>query len=246
MLTARRSLWLERLFRLYNRNLLRRRFEGLRVAGLRHLRERAADVPLVLYANHSSWWDGLVIFEVGMSCALKQYAMMEERQLRVYGFFRRLGAFSVVREDGRGARRSIDYAAGLLSERAQGDAATPALWIFPQGDTRANDLRPLNLYRGAAHIALRLPRVRLLPVALRYEHGNAFRPEIFVRIGAPEKFGEHEKMGAKNLTARMEQRLTQTLDCVRADIIEEEFADYEELVAPERRRKEGRRASNLV
>lgn len=232
MLTARRSQWFEKLFRLYNRNLLRRRFEGLRVAGLKHLRERPEGVPLVLYANHSSWWDGLVAFEVGTSCALEQYAMMEERQLREYALFRRLGAFSVVREDRRAALRSIDYAVSLLNLTAGG--ATPALWIFPQGDTRANDVRPLSFYRGAAHIALRLHAVALLPVAMRFEHREAFRPEIFVRIGAPELLGKNEKISAKHLTARMEESLTATLDGVRADIIRREVTDYEELIAPDR------------
>lgn len=243
MLTARRSRWFEKLFRVYNRNLLRRRFDGLRVAGLNLLRERQAGVPLVLYANHSSWWDGLVAFEIGMSCRLKQYAMMEERQLREYALFRRLGAFSVIREDARAAKRSIDYAAGLLS-RTQ-NSATPALWIFPQGDTRANDLRPLKFYRGAAHIALRLPRVTLLPVAMRYEHRDAFRPEIFVRIGAPEQLGTDEKTNAKQLIVRMEESLTRTLDDIRTDTIKGEFAGYEEIIAPDRRAKETRRVSEL-
>jgi 1-acyl-sn-glycerol-3-phosphate acyltransferase len=242
MLTARRSKWFERLFRVYNRNLLRRRFDGLRVAGLKHLRERQAGVPLVLYANHSSWWDGLVAFEVGMSCRLEQYVMMEERQLREYALFRRLGAFSVVREDRRAAGQSIDYAAGLLSRTQNG--ATPALWIFPQGDTRANDLRPLKFYRGAAHIALRLSHVTLLPVAMRYEHRDAFRPDIFVRVGAPEQLGTDEKISAKHLIARMEENLTRTLDRIRADTIKGELTGYEELIAHDRRgKRRGARAN---
>lgn len=243
MLTARRSRWFEELFRFYNRHLLRRRFDGLRVAGLKHLRERRAGVPLVLYANHSSWWDGLVAFEIGMSCRLEQYVMMEERQLGEYALFRRLGAFSVVREDARAALRSIDYATGLLSRTQNG--ATPALWIFPQGDTHANDLRPLKFYRGAAHIALRLPRVTLLPVAMRYEHRDAFRPDIFVRIGASEPLGTNEKTNAKELTAKMEESLTRTLDNIRTDTIKKEFIDYEELIAHDRRAKEMRHVSEL-
>ncbi len=235
MITARRSRWFEKLFRVYNRNLLARRFEGLRVAGMERLRERRRDAPLVLYANHSSWWDGLVAFEIGASCNLEQYVMMEERQLRAYPLFRRLGAFSVVREDARAAMRSVEYAAELLRDEERKAREGGALWLFPQGATRPNDARPFKFYSGAARIALRLDAVMLLPVAMRYEHLDGFRPEIFARIGEPELVGV--KRNAKELTRMMEDKLTKTLDGVRADITGGNLADYVELVAPRRRAK---------
>lgn len=247
MITARRSLWFERLFHLYNRNLIARRFEGLRVAGMHNVRGAEADMPLMLYANHSSWWDGLVAFEIGVNCKFEQFVMMEERQLRRYPLFRLLGAFSVERERWREARGSIEYAAGLLRGDAGGSGKSiRALWIFPQGLMLPNDARPLDFYTGAAHIANRLERVALLPVAMRYEHLGDFRPEILVRIGAPACVEPKREVGTKRFTQSMEAALTETLDRVRADLLAEDLSEYEELVAPYRRSKHSDTASKFL
>jgi 1-acyl-sn-glycerol-3-phosphate acyltransferase len=230
MLRARKSRWFERAFAVYNRNLIARRFEGLRVAGLEQLRVREQGVPLLLYANHSSWWDGLIAFQLSRACRLEQYAMMEEQQLREYPFHRKLGAFGVVRENARDALRSIEYAGQLLKGTSR------ALWIFPQGETLPNDARPLVLYTGAARIVERLKLADAAPVAIRYEFLEDYRPEALVRVGTPGRVAVEDGFNAKHLTALFTERLTHTLDELRADIIARDFAGYEEIVAVRRRR----------
>jgi 1-acyl-sn-glycerol-3-phosphate acyltransferase len=234
MITARKSAWFERVFAVYNRNLIARRFEGLRVAGLEHLRGREANVPLVLYANHSSWWDGLVAFQLGRFCRLEQYAMMEERQLREYPFHRRLGAFGVVRESARDGARSIEYAGELLKNTSR------ALWIFPQGKTMANDARPLVLYTGAAHIIERAGLADAAPVAIRYEFLDDYRPDAFVQVGERSRVVTDANFNAKRLTALFTKRLTRNLDELRNNIIAGDFSAYEEIAAPRRRLKKER------
>ncbi len=229
MIPARKSGWFERVFAAYNRNLIARRFEGLRVAGLEYLREREANVPLVLYANHSSWWDGLMAFQVGRALLLDQYAMMEERQLRAYPFHRRLGAFGVVRESVRDAARSIEYAGQLLK------GTNRALWIFPQGVTLPNDARPLALYTGAARVIERAGLADAVPVAMRYEFLGEYRAEAVVRVGSPNRVVAEANFSAKRLTGIFTERLTRTLDELRADIATGALEDYEEIVAPRRR-----------
>ena len=231
MITARKSIWFERLFSVYNRNLIARRFEGLRGAGLEHLRDRPRDAPLLLYANHSSWWDGLVAFEVGRAAALDHYVMMEERHLREYALFRGLGAFSVVRESPREAARSIDYAGRLLRHTDR------ALWMFPQGATLPNDTRPLHLYTGAAHIIARVGTAYAAPVAMRYEFLDDFRPEAFVRVGALERIIVSKDFDVKRATRAFAERLTGTLDELGKDVLSLNLAGYEEIVARRRRRK---------
>ena len=235
MIPARKSAWFERLFAIYNRNLIARRFEGLRVAGLGHLRDRPRDAPLVLYANHSSWWDGLVAFQIGRALELDQYAMMEERHLREYPFHRRLGAFSVVRENAREAARSIEYAGELLRGTSR------VLWIFPQGVTLPNDVRPLRLYTGAAHIIKQTGTVYVAPVAMRYEFLDDFRPDILVRVGEVERIETGANFNAKKVTGLLTENLTSTLDRVCGDIIQRDLTHYEEIVAP---RRKGRRVKS--
>jgi 1-acyl-sn-glycerol-3-phosphate acyltransferase len=234
MLPARKSKWFERVFGVYNRNLIARRFEGLRVAGLEALLEREREAPLVLYANHSSWWDGLVAFQLSRACGLEQYAMMEERQALAYPFHRRLGAFGVVRESARDGVRAVEYAGRLLKDTNR------ALWIFPQGLTLPNDARPLRLYTGAARIIERVGHADAAPVAMRYEFLDEYRPEAFVRIGPPQRVKVDADFNARRLTEMFTERLTSALDKLRADILSRDFDGYEEIVAPRRRRKAAR------
>ena len=230
MIEARKSAWFERVFAAYNRNLMARRFEGLCVAGLEHIERARGGGPLVLYANHSSWWDGLAAFEVGRACRLDHYVMMDERQLRRYKLFRKLGAFSVSREDGRAALRSVEYAARLLRE------TNAALWVFPQGETLPNDARPLRFHAGAARVIERAgAAVNAIPVAMRYEFLKEFRPEAFVRAGPARLVSVAGAAEAKHLTRDFEGELTRTLDHLRGDIIAGELSDYTEILAPRRR-----------
>src|SRR5215203_6294103 len=98
MLEANKSVIFERLFALYNRNLLKRRFYSLQVSGLDFLFNKNSNVPLIIYCNHSSWWDGLVAFQLSFETCLDSFVMMEEKHLRKLFLFRLLGAFSVVQE----------------------------------------------------------------------------------------------------------------------------------------------------
>lgn len=55
MITARKSAAFQKLFALYNRNLMARRFHGLRARGLDALTaQRRDEAPLIIYCNHSS------------------------------------------------------------------------------------------------------------------------------------------------------------------------------------------------
>lgn len=224
MIEPRKSLWFERLFSLYNRNLIKRRFAGLRVAGWENLAQRPTDAPLLLYANHSSWWDALVIVHLNQRAKLDGYALMEERQLAQYQFFRRLGAVGVVREDARAARESLVYLANLLRGTAR------VLWIFPQGTTLPNDVRPLHLYTGAARLVQKLGQAYAAPVALRYEFLQDFKPLALVRIGPPELYAAPDSASVKRLTQTFADNLTTTLDRVRQDIVTEQLNEYQELI----------------
>ena len=107
MLEANKNHWFEKLFTVYNRNLLKRRFHSFNVSGLDFLKNRDSRIPSIIYANHSSWWDGLIIFEICRKLNCDFYVMMEEKHLENLPLFRKLGAFSVIRENPREAVKSI-------------------------------------------------------------------------------------------------------------------------------------------
>jgi 1-acyl-sn-glycerol-3-phosphate acyltransferase len=225
MLEAKKSRWFEEIFAVYNRNLLRRRFHSLNVSGLNFLKSPQTNLPFLIYANHSSWWDGLVAFQISRRTGADSFIMMEEKQLKKLFLFRRLGAFSVVRENPREAVESINYAARLLKENSN-----RTLWIFPQGAILPNDKRPLGFYNGVSRVIGKIPRAAAVPLAMRYEFRGEFKPEIFVKIGAPQLVSVDKDFSAKNLTNRFEQRLTEILDALKADVSAKAFDDYEKIV----------------
>lgn len=223
MLEAKKSRWFEKVFALYNRNLFKRRFHCLNVSGLEILRNRKKDVPLIIYANHSSWWDGLVAFEISRCADLDSYVMMEEKQLKKLFLFRKLGAFSVIREKPREAVKSLNYATKILTE-----AANRALWIFPQGEILPNDLRPLKFYNGLACIMEKLRNCYAVPVAMRYEFLSQYKPEIFFKVGDFKRFSI-EDFNRKKATQNFEEDLTRNLEELKLDIINRNFDKFEKI-----------------
>ncbi len=160
-----------------------RRYVGRKVrASFRGVWRRGAlpapTTPLVVYANHTSWWDGFVLHELLLGSGWDGYCVMEEAQLARYRFLARVGAFSIRRHDAGSALASLRYAADLL--RRPGVAVV----IFPEGVLRPADGSPIALERGVEVLG-RLSGAPCVPVALRYAFLEHERPDVLVAIGEP-------------------------------------------------------------
>lgn len=225
MLNANKSRWFETLFAVYNRNLLKRRFYSFQISGLEFFKSQKEEIPFIIYANHSSWWDGLAAFEISRKVGLDSFVMMEEKQLEKLFLFRKLGAFSVVREKPRKAVESINYAADLLNKNPK-----RALWIFPQGEILPNDARPLIFFNGITRIIEKIGKVYAVPIAMRFEFLGEFKPQIFIRIGQPEFVETKHISKTKELKNKFENCLTAVLDKLKSDIINKNLSDYTNLI----------------
>lgn len=216
MLKPKKSPLFESIFSGYSKNLLRRKFNSLNVSGLRELSEAAAHWPLLVCVNHSSWWDGIVAFFISRKLNLDSYVMMEEKQLRRYILFRRLGAFSVVRENPRKAYESVKFAAKLLNEGSK------AVWVFPQGEILPNETRPFEFYRGIEKIDELCARYSVVTVSMRYEFLMEAKPDVFVRILVrnPEQDGKTLK------AAKLAKEMEASLDLVGDNIKRGELKHY--------------------
>ena len=224
MLEAKKTVWFEKVFAVYNRNLIKRRFHSLQVSGLDFLRDKNAEIPFIVYGNHSSWWDGLVAFEIFRQAKLDAFFMMEERQLKNLFLFQRLGAFSIVRENGREAVKSINYSAELLKKSSR------TLLIFPQAKIVSNDARPIKFYNGLSRIIEKIGKVYAIPLAMRIEFLGEFKPQIFVNIGLPELIKTDEVFIAKEKTNMFAERLTTNLDKLKTDITNKNFKSFEKII----------------
>ncbi len=214
MLTANKKRWFEFIFTIYNRNLLKRRFNSFNVSGLEKLSELDHKFPTIIYANHSSWWDGLVAYHLTRTVKLDHFVMMEEKHLKKFRLFRKIGAFSVVRENPRAALESINYAGKLLRENPR-----RTLWIYPQGEILPNDRRPLKFFNGVSRIIKKTEKCRICCVAMRFEFGGNDKPDIYLQIADVEEFELTDKFDAKKMTETLASKLTANLDGLKNKII---------------------------
>ncbi len=221
MLEANKSKIFEKIFSIYNRNLLKRRFYSYQVLGLDYLLNKKVNEPLIIYCNHSSWWDGLITFQISREATFDSFWMMEEKQLKNLFLFRKLGAFSVVREKPREALKSIDYAAKLLIESSK-----RTLWIFPQGEILPNELRPIKFYNGLTKIIKKVGNCSVTSLSIRYEFLGEFKPQIFVKVEEPKLISTAADFNAKQLTEEFAHNLTDNLNSLKSDVINKNLADY--------------------
>ena len=179
MISAAKSRWFNAWFARHARARIRSTFGRVEIAGLEAARAAVSGAPLLLVANHSTWWDALValyVSELLLRC--DGYAMMDATNLRRVPFFRRVGAFGVDLDDPADGARAIRHAARLL------DTPGRALWIFPEGRERS-PFAPLELRPGAAQIARVAKRALVVPVGLRYVFGGSEHPELWISLGRP-------------------------------------------------------------
>ncbi len=172
--------------------------------------------PLLLALNHSSWWDGYmmyVIHRMVLRGRFDAHLLMEEKQLKAYRFFTWSGAFSVNRNDAQDAQRSQQYAANLL----RGGRRPRAIFVFPQGKIVPADRRPLVTYPGVARIVALAGDVRLCPVALRYEFLGQQWPHAFIRIGP--SYRPADPSDIEGTLAELTARLTEACDALRDDVL---------------------------
>lgn len=159
---------------------VRNTFAAVHVHGLHSLQQAVHEAPVLVLANHSSWWDPLVALWLGEMQleGAQTYGMMNADNLRRLRFFRWMGCFGVDRSSRRDGARASRYAIDLLRRRGN------LVWVFPQGEEQPPHV-PLQFELGAAGIAKRAPAARVVPVALSFVFEGDERPHVYVSVGEP-------------------------------------------------------------
>lgn len=206
-----RSARLVRGFTRYARWYVRRNVHAVRISR-DGLPEAPRGRPLVIFANHPSWWDPLLFILLLDRFFPKRpaYGPMDAESLQKYGFMRRLGIFGVEREPIRGAVQFLATGEELL------DGPDAVLVITAQGRFADVRERPVKLLPGIAHLARRCPSAVLLPLALDYVFWDERYPEVLVRFGPPVP---ETLRDPKALLPLLERQLEAAMDRLAADAI---------------------------
>ena len=171
-------------FRRIVRGYFRRHFHAVRIA--HGERCRNIDGPLILYANHSSWWDPMVcvVLAERLFPERKHYAPMDAAALEKYGILKKVGIFPVEMDSARGAVQFLRIGEAVLNDGG-------VLWVTPQGRFSDPRERPLKFKAGMAALAARVATARgsctLLPLAIEYPFWNERLPETLLYLAEPLK-----------------------------------------------------------
>lgn len=190
------------VFDIYLNRLLRKNFSRFYLVN--SFPEIPAGAGLAITPNHISWWDGFFIgYVTGTFLKRKFYVMMLEEQLRKYGFFRKLGAYSIEQGNPGQLLQSAAYTKSIL-----GDESSFTV-IFPQGKIEPFEKRPIELKNGLKFFinGLNLESY-VLPVAFKIHYYNDKLPAVVCRFGGLiqskaviENFDEYRNQFIANIDA---------------------------------------------
>ncbi len=194
------------LFRYIVRRYFRRQFHGVRLAGEHHLASISG--PLILYANHSSWWDPMVAYLMAAKLfpRHRHYAPMDAGALTRYAVLRRIGVFPVEMRTARGAAQFLRTGLAILRSGS-------VLWVTPQGQFVDPRERPLRFKPGLAALASRMRQCTVLPLAIEYTFWDERLPETLLLIGEPVHVSGES---AETVEGRLVSALEKTMDDLKA------------------------------
>lgn len=155
------------------------------------------------YLNHHSWWDGLIPLLLNEFRFHQQArAMMEDKQMKQYSLFQKIGAFSINRDDRQQAITSLRYAVESFErERA-------SLFIYPEGTiTPAGSA--MNFEGGLAWLHDNLEHVDFVPIGIYMHTIRHDKPELHLHVGCPANI--NASLSREKKTARFEEQLDKIL-----------------------------------
>ena len=182
----------------------------------------AVQGPLVVFANHPSWWDAEVFVWLLKTCFADRrgFGPFESAMLDHYGFFRRLGAFAVAPGyAGAAAFLTIGEAVLALDDGL--------LLINAEGRFRDIRDRPLAVAPGLAHLAKRAPAARFVPLAIELTFWDERRPNLLLRFGDAILSQDIRQTGG----AALADALSATMDALAAEAASRDPTRFTTLLA---------------
>lgn len=218
-----------KFFRRIVRVYFRRHFHAIRVSGADRFSALAKPDtgPVIVYANHSSWWDPMVSVYLAerLMGARLHYAPMDAAALERYAMLKRVGIFGVEMNSTRGAAQFVRTSEAIL-------AAGGVVWITPQGRFVDARVRPLEFKPGLSALVSRVAagagRCTVVPLAIEYPFWDERLPECLLYFGEPVKvdFGHASEV----LQQRLVESLEAAMNALSAKAIERDARNFDTLL----------------
>ena len=205
--------------------MLEDRFYAFRYKGIENYNKRDENAPMILFAPHSNWWDGIVGYNICNRLLKKEIRLMVE-ELNRFPLLRRGGAFNVNKKSPQASMQALRYSVDILGD------TNNILYIFPQGIIKPPNFRPIELQTGLTYIAekaaKRYGKVQLIPVAVNYMFLRDNRPEVLVEFGDLIELTDW-KLDRKEYTKYLGNTLEKLCDKQFYEISHAKFDGYDTL-----------------
>lgn len=191
-------------FELFFRPWLQSRLQGIHLAGL-PAPASLGPGPLILSANHVSWFDGFLVREAQRHLRPRALfrALMLASELERSRMLRALGGIGFDPERPLSLRRPLRTLAGLRT-------AGLVVAFFPQGRIYPSFRRPLGFEPGLELLSRTLSPCTVVGLGLHLEPGNQVRSRAYVHGTTPLKVPGGQ--GAQ--VSRVEEEIHRALDHV--------------------------------
>lgn len=201
------------------------RFHAFRYKGGENFYKKDANTPVIMFAPHSNWWDGIVGYNICNRIYKKEIRLMVE-ELKRFPLLRRGGAFSVNKKSAQSSMDALKYSVDVLGD------LNNILYLFPQGIIKPPNFRPIEFQSGLAYIAEKAAKkygkVALMPIAVNYMFLRDNRPEVLVEMGELIHL-EAGKIDRKEYTNYLGSTLEALCNKQFDDIRQANFEGYETL-----------------
>lgn len=205
--------------------MLEDRFYAFRYKGIENYKKRNPDTPIIMFAPHSNWWDGIVGYNICNRLLKKEIRLMVE-ELNRFPLLRRGGAFNVNKKSPQASMEALKYSVEILGD------LNNILYIFPQGIIKPPNFRPIEFQSGLAYIAEKAAKkygkVALMPIAVNYLFLRDNRPEVLVEMGEIIEL-ENGKIDRKEFTQYLGNTLEALCDKQFYDVSKGNFKGYDTL-----------------
>jgi 1-acyl-sn-glycerol-3-phosphate acyltransferase len=184
------------------------------------------DRPLVVFANHPGWWDGVAFMLLSQALFVprRMYIPMDKAALDRYPFMRRIGVFGIETGTPRGAIAFLKAAKDVLG------APERMLWMNAPG--RFSDVRerPVPIAPGMTRLPEFAPDAVFVPLALDYPFWTERKAEMLCAFGEPIEGRALEAMDREARAVALSQALAATMDRLAGDAIARDPARFETLL----------------
>jgi len=184
MLKAKHLFFFYHFFRLHSLWNIQRHFEKVEISGVYEEKGK----PLLIIANHISWWDGFWVVYFRQKVVKRRFHfMMLEEQLEKNWFLRFAGGFSINKKS-KTIIDTIHYTQALLENPEN------MVLIFPQGKIESHYLTSLTFEKGIQKIVTKSKDAQILFSVHLIDYFSNKKPTLFIYFKEWERSSPQENI----------------------------------------------------